>query len=162
MSKKINAISLFDLIFEKASEDQANILVAFEQTIAAPQLYGRPLDLAGAINEIRSNNFYFIRNNKELVGTAAYCMRLDGSCYISNMAVSPAWRGRGIGRAAMEFLMKKCGQVWRVDLTTHPENFRSIPLYESFGFVIESRVENYYGDGEPRLIMVKQLFYSAK
>ena len=72
------------------------------------------------------------------------------------MAVGPAYRGQGIARAAMEFIMEKCAGSWRIHLVTHPENFRSIPLYESFGFVIESRIENFYGDGEPRIIMAKE------
>lgn len=82
-------------------------------------------------------------------------MREDGSCYISGMAVLPECRGQGIARAAMEFLLKECGDIWRIDLVTHPKNFRSIPLYESFGFVTELRIENFYGDGEPRIIMAK-------
>lgn len=156
MNKKDSAIKLCDLLFEKANQSQADILVVFEQTVSDPRLYGKPLDFINATNEILNNNFYFIKNNDELVGSAAYCVRADGSCYISNMAVAPAWRGHGIGRAAMEFLIKKCDHAWRIDLTTHPENFRSIPLYEAFGFVVESRIENYYGDGEPRLVMAKK------
>lgn len=155
MRKKISSLRLSNLVFEKANESQATTLVAFEQIIAAPRLYAKPLDLTGAINEIHNNNYYFIKNNNEFVGTAAYCMRDDGSCYLSNIAVAPVWRGQGIARAAMKFLMEKCAHAWRVDLVTHPENSCSIPLYESFGFVVESRIENYYGDGEPRLVMVK-------
>lgn len=142
------------LIFEQVTESQADTLVAFEQTIAVPRLYSNPVDLVGAIKELKDNTYYFIKRNGELVGTAAYCKREDGSCYISNMAVGPAHRGQGIARAALEFLLDKCGNAWRIDLVTHPENFRSIPLYESFGFVIESRIEDYYGDGEPRVVMV--------
>ena len=146
-----------NLTFEPATEDQANLLVEFEQIIAVPRLYSKPLDLPGAIKEIRENNYFFIMRDGKLVGTAAYAIREDGSCYISNMAVGPEYRGQGIARTTMEFLLEKCGDSWRIDLVTHPENFRSIPLYESFGFVTESRIENFYGDGEPRIVMVKNL-----
>lgn len=144
-----------NLIFEQATESQATLLVAFEQTIAVPKLYSTPLDLPGAIREISKNDYYFIKRDEKIVGTAAYTKREDGSCYISNMAVGPEYRGQGIARAAMEFLLEQCGDSWRIDLVTHPENFRSVPLYESFGFVTESRIENFYGDGEPRIIMAK-------
>lgn len=144
-----------NLIFEQATESQAELLVAFEQTIAVPKLYGTPLDLPGAIREISKNDYYFIKRAEKIVGTAAYTTREDGSCYISNMAVGPEYRGQGIARAAMEFLLKKCGDSWRIDLVTHPENFRSIPLYESFGFVKESMIENFCDDGEPRIVMAK-------
>lgn len=161
-SKKENAKAVLEekhifsgLIFKPAKEKQANLLVDFEQTIAAPTLYSTPLDLPGAIKEIRENNYYFILRDKKLVGTAAYTTREDGSCYISNMAVGPEYRGQGIARTAMQFLLEQCGDSWRIDLITHPENFRSIPLYESCGFIAESRIENFYGDGEPRIIMAK-------
>ena len=144
-----------NLIFEQATESQAELLVDFEQTIAVPRLYSTPLDLPGAIKEISKNDYYFIKRGERIVGIAAYTKRDDGSCYISNMAVGPEYRGQGIARASMVFLLEKCSDSWRVDLVTHPENFRSIPLYESFGFVKESRIENFYGDGEPRIIMAK-------
>jgi len=150
-----NKERLSKFVFEQATENQADMLVEFEQTIAVPKLYSKPLDLPGAIKEIQENIYYFIKHDGVLVGTAAYCKREDGSCYISNMAVGPAYRGQGIARAALELLMDKCANSHRIDLVTHPENFRSIPLYESFGFVIESRIENYYGDGEPRVVMAK-------
>ncbi len=145
-----------NLTFKHATENQAQLLVDFEQTIAVPRLYSKPLDLPGAIKEIRENYYYFIMRDEKLVGTAAYSIREDKSCYISNMAVGSEYRGQGIARIAMEFLLEKCGNSWRIDLVTHPENFRSIPLYESFGFVIESRIENFYGDGEPRIVMAKE------
>ena len=145
------------LKFEIANENHANILVAFEQIIAEPKLYGKPLDLAGAIKEIRENYYYFIKKSGVLVGTAAYRKREDESYYISNMAVDPTYRKQGIARKALDFILKKCKNTWRIDLVTHPENFRSIPLYESFGFFAESRIEDFYGDGEARIVMVKKL-----
>ena len=143
------------LIFSECTEEQAPLLVDFEKTIATPKLYSIPLDLTGALKEISNHTYYFIMRDNKIVGTAAYSVREDASCYISGMAVSPECRGQGIARAAMEFLLKKCDDSWRVDLVTHPENFRSIPLYESFGFVTELTIENFYGDGEPRIIMAK-------
>ena len=150
-----NKERLSKFVFEQATEKQADMLVEFEQTIALPKLYGKPLDLQGAIKEIHENIYYFIKYDGVLVGTAAYRKRENGSCYISNMAVAPSHRRQGIAHAALEFLMDKCTNSHRIDLITHPENFRSIPLYESFGFVIESRIENYYADGEPRIVMAK-------
>jgi len=52
-------------------------------------------------------------------------------------------------------LLEKFKNTERIDLAAHPDNFRAIKLYQSLGFAIESRKENYYGDGEPRLILVK-------
>jgi len=40
----------------------------------------------------------------------------------------------------------------RIELVTHPDN-PALKLYESLGFTVESRKENYWGDGEPRLVL---------
>lgn len=145
-----------NLVFERATEEDANILVMFEKKVASPKLYGNPLDLMGAVYAILDYNFYFIKIIDEVVGTGAYKVREDGSCHISNIAVTPEWRAKGIARAAMNFLMEKCSQTRQIDLVTHPDNFRAISLYQSLGFLIEAHIEKYYGDGEPRLVMAKR------
>jgi len=158
LSDKNSMQKRIDVSFEIARENQAALLVAFENRIAEPKLYGKPLDFKGAIHEIRNNHYYFIKNKKnELIGTAAYRIREDKSCYISNVAVATSYRGRGIARIAMEFLLKQCSDAGRIDLVTHPENCHAISLYESLGFVTELYAENYFGDGEPRFIMAKKL-----
>jgi ribosomal protein S18 acetylase RimI-like enzyme len=43
----------------------------------------------------------------------------------------------------------------RIELVTHPDNKSAIKLYFSFGFLTEKQMENYFGDGEPRILMAK-------
>jgi ribosomal protein S18 acetylase RimI-like enzyme len=38
----------------------------------------------------------------------------------------------------------------------HPENEIALGLYMSLGFEIESRQENFFGDGEPRLVLARK------
>jgi ribosomal-protein-alanine N-acetyltransferase len=40
-----------------------------------------------------------------------------------------------------------------VELVTHPENENAIRLYSFLGFRVERRLENYFGDGEPRAVL---------
>jgi [ribosomal protein S18]-alanine N-acetyltransferase len=88
-----------------------------------------------------------------VLGTAAYRVRSDHSVYISNVAVDPTYRRQGIARSAMSFILEKCKGNSRIDLVTHPENEAALQLYMSLGFKVESRQENYFGDGEPRLVL---------
>lgn len=53
----------------------------------------------------------------------------------------------------MLFILEKCKGADRVDLVTHPENRSALELYSSLGFKVEARQENYFGDGEPRLVL---------
>lgn len=147
------------LEFRRATKDDVEMLVHFERVVTDPKLYGVSLSPEWVEKEILENNYYCVFSENRLVGTAAYCIRADGSGYLSNIAVDPACRRRGIARAAMEFLLSHCIQAQRVDLTVHPENHRALALYESFGFCAESLKENYYGDGEPRLILVREQYH---
>ena len=141
------------LTIERATLNDANILVAFERNVADPKVYGLPVGVQGAIKEISNNTFYFIKRGKILVATAAYRLRPDNSVFISNVAVDPTYRRQGIARATMLFILEKCKGNSRVDLVAHPENKNAIQLYTSLGFKVEARQENYFGDGEPRLVL---------
>jgi ribosomal protein S18 acetylase RimI-like enzyme len=77
------------------------------------------------------------------------------SAYLSNIAVDPDFRRRGIARAATVFLLEEAKGCARIDLVTHPDNAAAIALYRSLGFEVESRKENYFGDGQPRVVMLR-------
>ena len=142
------------LILERAIDQDAEALVDFEHKVADPRIYGPTLDVPGALEEIKKNTFCFIKTDDVIIGTAAYRSRTDKSVYISNVAVDPAYRRQGVARAAMSHILENCKEAPRVDLVTHPENNHALQLYTSLGFKVESRKENYFGDGEPRLVLV--------
>ncbi|MBV8176102.1 MAG: GNAT family N-acetyltransferase [Verrucomicrobia bacterium] len=144
---------LKQFVLERATVADVDTLVAFERKVADPRIYGPTLDAQGALQEISKNTFYFIKTGALVVGTAAYCLRPDKSVYISNVAVDPTYRRQGIARAAMSFILEKCKGAHRIDLVTHPENKNALQLYASLGFKVESRRENFFGDGEPRLVL---------
>jgi len=124
-----------------------------EQRVADPRLYGPPLDRDACASEIANNCLYFVEVDGALAATAAWKLREDGSAYLSSIAVDPAFRRRGIARAAMLFLLEEARGCARIDLITHPDNTAAIALYRSLGFAIESRKEDFFGDGEPRVVM---------
>jgi [ribosomal protein S18]-alanine N-acetyltransferase len=141
------------IALELATVKDVDTLVAFESKVADPKIYGQPLDFQGALEEINKNTLYLIKMGEMLLGTAAYSLRPDKSIYVSNLAVDPTYRRRGIARTAMLLILEKCKGSHRVDLVTHPENKNALRLYRSLGFKVVSRQENYFGDGEPRLVL---------
>ncbi len=145
--------TLMQLELELATVKDVDTLVAFERKVADPKIHGEPLDFEGALEEINKNTLYLIKMGEMLLGTAAYSLRPDKSIYVSNLAVDPTYRRRGIARAAMLLILEKCKGSHRIDLVTHPENKNALRLYRSLGFKVESRQENYFGDGEPRLVL---------
>jgi ribosomal protein S18 acetylase RimI-like enzyme len=140
----------------RAGPEHAEAFFLLERLAGDARTYGPVTDLAAALREIDENRLYLFRLEGTIVGSAAYRVRGDGSVHISSVTVHPDYRRRGVARAAMRFLLELNPEAARIDLVTHPENAPALALYSSLGFVIEERLEDYYGDGEPRLMLALQ------
>jgi ribosomal-protein-alanine N-acetyltransferase len=143
------------LAFERAGPGDVEAFTALEGK-SAGRLYGPLGTIEDALTEIEDNILYFICQDGMIVGTIAYRMRPDGSVHISSLNVDPAHRHRGIARAAMVHVLAEAKGACRIDLVAHPENEPALQLYLSLGFKIESRRENFFGDGEPRLVLARE------
>lgn len=80
--------------------------------------------------------------------------------HITNVAVHPAYRRRGIGRAMLAAVMEDAVRrsLSLVGLEVRPTNAEARALYESFGFRVVGRRRGYYYDtGEDALIMEARL-----
>lgn len=75
--------------------------------------------------------------------------------WILSLAIKETVRGNGIGSLLSQKVIEllKSKSMNRIYLTVHPENKSAIGLYNKLGFKIHENVMNYYGDGEPRLVM---------
>ncbi len=65
----------------------------------------------------------------------------------------PGARRKGVARAMMDHLLSLCDGARSIDLAVHPDNQTARALYVSLGFRPTQTHENFFGDGEPRLIM---------
>jgi ribosomal-protein-alanine N-acetyltransferase len=80
--------------------------------------------------------------------------------HITNVAVHPASRRRGIGRALLAHVLDDAVRraLSMVGLEVRPTNAEARALYESFGFRVVGRRRGYYYDtGEDALIMEARL-----
>lgn len=114
--------------------------------------YIKPGEVADALK----NNFVFlIKRGHTTIGSISYKINGKDAARLDALVVYPKYRSKGFGRAAVILLLKKLNKYKKIDLTVHPHNSRAILIYLSAGFVIGSWQENYYGDDEPRLILIK-------
>lgn len=83
--------------------------------------------------------------NGELLGYVGMMTVLDEG-YISNVAVAPPWRRRGIASALLEELLRRARQreMAFVTLEVRESNEAAINLYRNFGFVPVGLRKNYY------------------
>jgi [ribosomal protein S18]-alanine N-acetyltransferase len=80
--------------------------------------------------------------------------------HITNVAVHPAHRRRGLGRMLLAHVLQDAGRrsLSLVGLEVRPTNTEARALYESFGFRVVGRRRGYYYDtGEDALIMEARL-----
>jgi len=146
-----------DIVFKKATIDDVAEFLRIEKSVAGSKTYCGSVDEQEAREEIENNIVYFIQNKETNIGTIEYKIKGENYAYLSGLVVDPNFQGRGIGRKALRWLLANdLKNFKRVDLATHPHNTRAIMLYLSLGFVIESWKDNYYGDGEPRIVLARE------
>lgn len=80
--------------------------------------------------------------------------------HITNVAVHPDFRGRGIGKALISELLYLCEKdgILSFTLEVRESNIVAQNLYKSFGFVAEGKRKAYYSDNnEDAIIMWLQV-----
>ena len=112
-------------------------------------------ELVSCVNE--SNKTLLVaedRGTKEVLGYITASSVL-AECEIGNIAVDEAYRGRKIGSAILDALLKKARDqgIVTVFLEVRHDNERALSLYGSAGFEIYGRRRDYYGPGQDALLM---------
>lgn len=106
------------------------------------------------INFIKKDFVFIVKNKDITVGLVSFELTRGGASHCNGLVLYPKFRGKGFARQAMGLLLKKMVKYKRAELVVHPHNSPAISLYLSLGFIIEDWCKNYFGDGEPRLMMV--------
>jgi [ribosomal protein S18]-alanine N-acetyltransferase len=84
--------------------------------------------------------------------------------HITNLAVHPEWRRRGVARRLLAAALTEgiARGVTLAFLEVRPSNTRALALYESVGFQVIGRRNGYYFDtGEDALVMEARLRHDA-
>jgi ribosomal protein S18 acetylase RimI-like enzyme len=81
----------------------------------------------------------------------------DDEAYIHFVGVDPAQRGSGLGRELYERFFEAVRPRTVVRAVTSPVNESSVAFHRALGFEVERVDENYDGQGQPRVLLVKRL-----
>jgi ribosomal protein S18 acetylase RimI-like enzyme len=127
-----------DLTFALASPHEAARLLAFESCLSDQDraVYAPHSTHLDAVNDITSNQFFFIEGAGIDIATISYRREPDLTVYIGNACVHPQRRGTGVGRLAMREMMKMNPDALAFTLLTHQNNVTAQALYRSLGFVV--------------------------
>ena len=121
-----------------------------------------PWSMRAFVSEITENDcahYFVMRNGRQVVGYVGMWLILDEG-HITNIAVHPSWRRRGIGTRLLKAIAAHAYRqgARRMTLEVRRSNYKAQALYEKFGYsVVGVRPKYYLDDGEDALIMWKEL-----
>lgn len=145
-----------NLSYRKATTEDVEILIAIARSALGRNTYSPIITEEEWIKELNKVSIFIIELDEKLVGLISYEMKSNYHAYISDLIILPTFQGKGLAKIAMEHILQQLENIPRIDLVVHPDNNPAVNLYKSFGFTEESRKENYFEDGQPRLVMVLQ------
>lgn len=103
--------------------------------------------------------YYIAKENGKCVGYAGF-WNVSGEGDITNVAVLPEYRRKGIGSRLIETVIKKASELnlSLLTLEVRKSNIAAQGLYSKYGFDIIGERKRYYSDNrEDALIMTKEL-----
>jgi ribosomal protein S18 acetylase RimI-like enzyme len=142
------------LELQLATSADISLLIEIEKSILNIKTYSSMVEGSEWQEALQKDIVYLIKNNRDIIGSLSYEKKSDTHVYISGLVIKPSFQNKGFGKQALIFLLEELKNIQRIDLVAHPDNHAALSLYLSLGFKIESRKENYYGDGEPRLVLI--------
>ena len=143
------------ILLEKATLEDLKEIADLEK-IAGSKTYSPIIGDSELETYINNESVFLIKRQNVVIGSVAYKIVKRNIAHLDGLIISPKFRRKGFARQTMTIILKKVSQYHRIELSVHPHNNPAIRLYLSLGFVIESWEDNYFGDGEPRLILVKR------
>lgn len=101
---------------------------------------------------LKDSEVFALYENKNMVGFFAL-RKKGGDVELLVIAVDPKKQGNGYGKIMMDRVLKLTENK-TIHLVTHPQNSGAIRFYLKHGFMIDGWKDDYYGDGEPRLLLL--------
>jgi len=107
------------------------------------------------IHFIKTVQVFLLIDDSVPVGMISYSETEPGCFYVEELVIGHNIKGKGYGNEALSWLLDKLKLAKSVSLVTHPHNTPAIRLYLKHGFRIEEWKDNFYGDGTPRIRMMR-------
>lgn len=110
------------------------------------------------ISELKRNKlarYYVVEVDGKVVGYAGLWLIMN-EAHITNIAIHPKYRGKGMGKKLVGELIEEILKIniYRITLEVRPSNAAALALYKKFGFVpCGIRPEYYRDNNEDAIIM---------
>lgn len=143
------------LVFRRATVADWKTIIFLEKS-SSSKLFFAYTDKKEAKEYLAKSRVYIIEKSDKPIGTISYEIKSKDHAYFDSLTILPKFRKRGYATEALWWIFKKLKKYRKIDLLTHPHNTAAIRAYLKFGFVIDSWVDNPFGDGEPRIRLARE------
>lgn len=146
-----------EIEFVPANESDIPTLLRIEES-ASGRLYSpySESDLRQFLSA--GERFYLIKRDGDVLGSASVETDTGESIEFGSLVLLPEFRVRGLGvrvfRSALRHFQSR--GYTRIHALVHPDNISMLRIYFYFGFKEARRIDNAFGDGEPRLELLYQ------
>lgn len=146
-----------DIAFDRMSKEDLEQVMQIENA-SFPEPWHVSF-FARQLRDPKKHSFCYVARLKNVVvGYVVFYIVWD-EAHIMNIAVSPEFRQKGIGRyllaSALEVVREKSGKGVYLEVATN--NSAACHLYQQFGFEVCDLRKRYYSDGEDAYVMCKRL-----
>lgn len=135
-----------NLIMRKMTNDDLDTVMRIEGAS-----FDSPWTRSNFADELKNTDIALplvLEQNKLIIGFIVLWIILD-ECHLANIAVTPDYRGRGLGKLMMQNIISIARQnkCVKVMLEVRKSNTTAIALYQKFLFEKVGMRKNYYHDG---------------
>lgn len=138
---------------EKISEILPTIF-NLDEKIFTEKYHRRSSTMDELSGHLKDCKVYMAYDQKKPIGYISYRQK-DNDIELMDLAVIPEYQNKGIGTLLMNTLLENIKRQ-NITLATHPFNSQAIRFYLKFGFKIAKWKDNYFGNNQPRLILIKE------
>lgn len=108
------------------------------------------------------NHFFIAKDDDSILGYIGLSVAADEG-YILNIAVNPRFRGRGIGKSLVNYVIDYTKDNLRfLTLEVRPSNAAAVELYTSLGFEKAGERKNYYTAPKENALLLTKHYTSKK
>ena len=122
------------------------------------QCFTLPWSREAFYNELHQNRFahyLVLEEDDNVIGYCGAWLVVD-EAHITNIAVLPAYQGRGLGKVLLSSMIEECKlrAIERMTLEVRESNLVAQSLYKKLGFVEGAIRKNYYSDNQEDAIVM--------
>jgi ribosomal protein S18 acetylase RimI-like enzyme len=143
-------IQIKKVSFSKA----ARVLFDLDNKIFTRSYHRKYTNLETFKRDYKNCSVLMVFNNDTPIGLAVFEKKGE-STEIFEFGCLPRYQNKGIGKVLLEAFLKEV-ETAKVHLLTNPRNTPAIVFYLKHGFILSAWKDNYYENGQPRVLLVRE------